>query len=120
MIKYGKKLSALLIYSLLIGCSSHWVKPDGSSPLWDLDKCSIQAEIRYPVKNEVLYRTKRDYSYISTCSKKKREKNDGSCYFSLPTWELENDIVDVNRPTRNSFINSCMKMSGWIREYKYF
>lgn len=120
MLKYGSKLSAIIISSLLIGCSTHWVKPNGSSPLWDLDECSSEAEARYPIKNEVVYRSRYDYRDISICTEEARKKHYGSCPVSLPTWKLDNDIVDVNSYTRDSFISGCMKRRGWIREYKYF
>ncbi|WP_455820460.1 hypothetical protein [Pseudomonas cerasi] len=106
---------------LLAGCSTRWVKPNGSSPLWDLEFCDMDAEKRYPVKNEIVYRSNHDYSGTGTCSKKERVENKGVCrsqyWHANPDWDSE--IIDLNRDTRTRFITNCMQSRGWTKSYAY-
>lgn len=108
-----RRVAGGLFSLILSGCSSHWEKPNGSSPLWDLDTCNIQAEARYPVKNEVVYSTSYDQLSTLSCTEEERKKDNKRCSSTrmLPT--LRSGITDVNAATRMQLTEACMKGRGW-------
>lgn len=123
MRKFRHLPGMLAMLGLLTGCSTHWVKPNGSSPLWDLDDCGYQAEKRYPVKNEVVYSRDDDLDYNTgsySCSKEERKRHKGYCphRYRYRYQALKSDIVDVNSSTRSAFVDSCMTARGWTKAYK--
>lgn len=101
---------------MLTGCTTYWVKPSGESPAWDWDDCTYKAEIAFPVRNEVVYKTERKYERVK-CSKKDKHCRDG--YTDKNYTQLSHKIEDINQDSRDDYAETCMLNRGWQQKSRY-
>lgn len=100
------------------GCATHWSKPSGASPLWDLDDCEYRAAQAYPIRNEVVYDSSTHYDYIKCENQKTRECRKDK-YERRQYMEVNHSIEDVNARTRDTWIDACMVSKGWSQHYHW-
>lgn len=97
---------------VLTGCTTQWVKIRTTSE--DLvtakKNCDIQAEKKFPVKNEIAQKTTYDTQY-ENCEKK--EDCGGEKYRTIRLPQVESYVMDVNEESRRNEFTHCMNSRGW-------
>lgn len=113
---FGVITGALLCLS---GCSHSWVGPAGGHPEKALQHCKQQGESVYPVKNEVVYK---HWSLQGSPEDADKKKKTGHHRSQRETYsgDIESDITDVNKATREDYIRTCMRSEGWTRHRTWF
>ncbi|PAV01088.1 hypothetical protein CBG25_18730 [Arsenophonus sp. ENCA] len=107
-----RALTAMVLATLISGCSSQWVRINLNAEDFSLAKsfCEKQSENKFPVKNEVAQRTHVKHHEIW----QKKEK-----YQTVLIPEIDSYVIDVNKHSRRQFFYHCMNQKGWKSETKW-
>lgn len=107
------RFSLLILIFLLSGCETQWVNLS-SEEIFSTAKnfCHNQAKNKFPIKNEIVQRTKYLPSYTH-CSRKKH------CHYRADRVEIESYVMDVNDDSRRREFHECMGQRGWQEEIKW-
>ncbi|MCF7751790.1 hypothetical protein KQ945_13615 [Bacillus subtilis subsp. subtilis] len=103
---------------LLTGCSWQWVRHSHDAVALQpaLASCTIEAEQRFPVRNEVAQKTVYADQY-ERC--RKTADCDGKKYARVSRPHTESYSMDVNADSRRDQMDGCMMRKGWRSELKW-
>ncbi|HGJ5891639.1 MAG TPA: hypothetical protein ACHBZA_10055 [Arsenophonus apicola] len=114
-------LAAMMLSTLIFGCTNKWEKNTVNAEDFSFAKnlCKTQSEKEFPVKNERVQETKFGYPDFSISSESfgRKDKKDEN---QKPMFLTETKIKDVNEYQRNDFFYRCMNKYGWELKFKLF
>lgn len=106
-------VASSVLCMLLSGCAHEWTRPGATPTQRDqaLESCTVQAEQKFPVRNELAVHTGYAMEY-GFCNEMMMACFPGDTVRILVP-QSDSRVVDVNERSREQTVDRCMRRDGW-------